>query len=277
MMYPTLLLKLDDESHAGARLGRVLNIARGFADHVIGLSPTRPSPSGSAGVLGLDALTAELGAEERRAERRAHSFNAICESFHLRSYEVIEAPEEESLAVADVARFCDLVLLEQPDPSAANHERQRTLVDRTLLHGPRPTIVIPSTGSFEAIGTTALIAWDGSREAARAAADALPFLRRADAVHVVHFDRFADDGEPSDAAVLEPLRLWLHRHGIAADVAVLTARIDVGDALLSHARDLGADLLVMGAWGHSRLAERLLGGVTRTVIETAAVPVFFSH
>jgi nucleotide-binding universal stress UspA family protein len=277
MTYPTLLLLLDDELHAGLRLERTLRIASAIADHVTGVSPTRPAPGDGAGVLGLDALTAELGAEERRARRRELAFNTMCESLRVRSYDVVEVPEEASRAIIDVARFCDLVLLQQPNTSKPGHAQSRATLDHVLIHGPRPTLVVPHAGRFETIGTRMLLAWDGSREAARAAADALPFLRRASTVHVVNFDRYADNDDLSSPATLEPVCNWLKRHGIAATIDALSARIGVGDALLSHAADLGVDLLVMGAWGHSRLAERLLGGVTRTVLETTTVPVLFSH
>jgi nucleotide-binding universal stress UspA family protein len=277
MLYPTVLLQLDDDPHAGLRLARLLHIAAITSRHVVGMSPTRPAPGDGAGVLGLDVLTRELGAEARRAQARAHLFDSTCEGLRLRSHEVIEAAEEVGLALVDLARFSDLVLLQQPDPTNAGHAGQRAVLDEVLIHGCRPVLVVPHSGTFDRIGAKVLLAWDGSREAARAAADALAFLKRAKSVHVIAFDRFAYEDNAPSATILAPVREWLKRHEIEAVIETQAAAGSIGDSLLSRAFELGCDLLVMGAWGHSRLRERLLGGTTRTVIETMTVPVLFSH
>jgi nucleotide-binding universal stress UspA family protein len=277
MMYPTVLLKLDDEPHAGLRLVRLLRIAAATSGHIIGLSPTRPAPGDGAGVLGLDILTRVLGAEAQRAQTRSHLFGSTCEGLQLRSHEVVEAPEEAGLALVDMARFSDLVMLQQPDATKAGHASERAVLDDVLIHGSRPVLVVPHAGNFDKIGSRVLLAWDGSRQAARAAADALPVLKRAKSVHLITFDRFADDDNAPSEAILAPVRDWLKRHEIAATIETQAAAGSIGESLLARAFELGSDLLVMGAWGHSRLRERLLGGVTRTVIETMTVPVLFSH
>jgi nucleotide-binding universal stress UspA family protein len=278
MLYPTALLALDDaHAHAALRLMRLLRIAGTLSSHVIGISPTRPAPGDGAGVLGLDVLTRELGQEAQRAKQRERLFDTTCEGLHLRSREVIEAPEEVGRALVDVARFSDLVVLQQPDTAQPGHSAQRAVLDDVLIHGCRPVLLIPHVGMLDKVGTRILVAWDGGRECARAVADALPFLKRARSVHVINFDRFLDDGEIPDISRLQPVQAWLKRHEIGAEIESSVAPGSVGDALLSRAFELGSDLIVMGAWGHSRLQERLLGGVTRTVIETTPVPVLFSH
>ena len=277
MLYPTVLLKLDDEAHAGLRLARLLRIAHATSGHVIGLSLRHAVPGDGAGMPGIDALTRELSAESLAAEARAHLFGTTCEATRLRSHEVIEAPEADAAALLDIARFSDLVLLQQPDPANAGHAGQRAVLDEVLVLSCRPVLVIPHSGVYEKIGSKVLFGWDGSREAARAAADALPLLRRARAVHVIAYDRFADADNAPSATLLEPLRDWLKRHEISADIEAQAASRPIGEALLSRAFELGSDLLVMGAWGHSRLRERLLGGATRTVLSAMTLPVLFSH
>jgi len=137
--------------------------------------------------------------------------------------------------------------------------------------------LLPYAGRFDEFGTTALVAWDGSHGAARAVSDALPLLRRARTVHVVVFDPDGGDGGAIDPSPPQGLVQWLARHGVRAGGHVGYSGSDIGNALLSHAADVGADLLVMGCWGRGRLAERLLGGVTRTVMESMTVPVLMSH
>src|SRR5262249_44439174 len=139
------------------------------------------------------------------------------------------------------------------------------------------TLLVPHAGRFEHVGHAPLLAWDGSHGAARAVADALPFLRRARVVHVVQFDRHVGESGAIDQSAVHGVVRWLGRHGVEAQANVRFTGSDVGNALLSHAADVGADLLVMGAWGHARWAERLLGGATRTVMASMTVPVLASH
>ena len=122
-----------------------------------------------------------------------------------------------------------------------------------------------------------LVAWDGSHGAARAATDALPFLRSAQSVHLVRFADMALDDEDVAEASARAAAAWLSRQGVQARAHCSFATLPVGDALLSTAADIGADLLVMGAWGHSRFIERLLGGATRLVADRMTLPVLLSH
>jgi nucleotide-binding universal stress UspA family protein len=119
-----------------------------------------------------------------------------------------------------------------------------------------------------------LVAWDGSRAATRAITDAIPFLRAAELVHVAIVNPTADqhaDQSGTDFAA------YLARHGVKLEVSVHTTKIKVGSALLSMASDLNSDLIVMGGYGHSRLREMIMGGATRTILESMTVPVLMSH
>jgi nucleotide-binding universal stress UspA family protein len=137
-----------------------------------------------------------------------------------------------------------------------------------------PVVIVPSMPAG-AIGRKVVIAWNGSRESARAVQDALPILERADAVHVVCV------AQASPGSNLPPgaeLARYLGCHGIEASLDNINdSTLSVGDTILGHIKDLGADLLVMGAYGHSRLREFVLGGVTKRILAHTPVPVLMSH
>jgi nucleotide-binding universal stress UspA family protein len=138
-------------------------------------------------------------------------------------------------------------------------------------------LLVPYAGRFPAVGRKVLIAWNAGREAARAVVDALPLLARASTVHVVSFNPEkggADHGAVPGADIAQ----FLVRHGIKVVVhRQNNGGVDVGNQILSRAADLEIDLIVMGAYGHARMREMVLGGVTRTLLETMTVPVLMSH
>lgn len=214
-----------------------------------------------------------------------------------------EAQADARAAVATAARFADLAILGQPDP-----EHDSLPLDfpaDVALTGGGPVLALPHAGRFERIGRRVMIAWNGSREAARAVRDALPLLVRADEVTVHSI--LPNSGA---APAADELQSWLERHGVHArfshevlsgeaeavsaslsavggfgfqqrtpltsDRHAAMARPDVGPALLSAVADAGSDLLVMGVYGHSRLRELLFGGVTREVLRSMTVPVLMS-
>jgi nucleotide-binding universal stress UspA family protein len=149
--------------------------------------------------------------------------------------------------------------------------------ERVALAAGRPVLAIPYAGRFEAVGRRVLIGWDASREATRAVADAMPLLAAAETVSVLSIDPREGPSAhgPVPGADISP---HLARHGVNATVErTVSAGVPAGDLLLSRAADLGADLLVVGAYGHSRARELLLGGVTRTLLQSMTLPVLMSH
>jgi nucleotide-binding universal stress UspA family protein len=146
----------------------------------------------------------------------------------------------------------------------------------TLASG-RPILVVPYAGRFETVGRCVLIAWNVSREAARAVADAMPLLAAADVVTVLAVDPPPGPGGDGDLPGAD-IALHLGRHGVEAQIErTVSADVPIGEVLLSRAADLGADLLVMGAYGHSRTRELLLGGATRSILASMTIPVLMSH
>ena len=179
-------------------------------------------------------------------------------------------------AVATNARYADLAILGQHDPDDAA-SGPRYLPEEVMLGCGRPVLIVPYIGPAATFGERVIVAWDASREAARAVNDALPLLRRAKQVGVVSVNPrpwpFAHGEEPG-----ADIGLHLARHGVKVEVQRIEGRdIDTANAILSHVADQSADLLVMGGYGHSRLRELVLGGVTRTILTEMTVPVLMSH
>jgi nucleotide-binding universal stress UspA family protein len=173
------------------------------------------------------------------------------------------------------ARYCDLSVVGQGIDSD-DHERALGMLPAELaLAVGRPVLIVPRYGTFSTLGERVLVAWNGSREATRALNDALPILQRARKVTVLSVN---PDSEPGQRIPAADITLHLVRHGVSAEAASTAAdSISIGDALLSYSADLVADLIVMGAYGHSRLRERVLGGVTRHLLQSMTAPVLMSH
>jgi nucleotide-binding universal stress UspA family protein len=169
---------------------------------------------------------------------------------------------------AEAARLFDLVVVGQKE--AGRSEGGRNLVEAVIFNSGRPALIVPSIHSAPANLTTALVAWDGSAPAARALADAIPLLVHASRVAIVHVGKTAC-GHAS--AVVE----HLGRHRIHGEFRNIPGEGPVGDILLSHAADCGADFLVMGAYGRSRLSEALFGGASRTLLESMTIPILMSR
>lgn len=177
--------------------------------------------------------------------------------------------------VALHARHADLLVMSQTNPGLLPGIGL-SLPAGVILAAGRPVLMVPYAGTFHGRGDSVLIAWNAGREAARAAADAMPFLRAAREVNVVSLSP-ADEGDGDDVAGAD-IGLWLARHDIRVTVHERSGRDpDVGPQLLAMTADLGADMLVMGAYGHSRTHEMVLGGATRTVLGNMTVPTLMSH
>jgi nucleotide-binding universal stress UspA family protein len=173
------------------------------------------------------------------------------------------------------ARYNDLVILPLPYGKGRGIEDE-AVTEAALFEGMSPVLVVPSSGMKTAQPKRIVLAWNQTREALVAARRALPFLKRADMVQIVVVDPPAHGPERSDPG--GHLCQLLVRHGVKAEVSVLARTLPhVSDVLARQVRDLDADLLVMGAYGHSRFREAILGGTTRDMLANAEVPVFLAH
>jgi nucleotide-binding universal stress UspA family protein len=220
------------------------------------------------------AMAAVIEIEQERALARANAALAVFEtearnagiSYGLQR--LIGAPAETAATVSALARLYDLTIVLQPEPGRDTFDN--TIPQEILFQSGGPVLLIPYThkGPFEPkhIG----IAWDGSRLAARALRDAAPFLARAHAITIITVNAAEI---PADILVAH-----LARRGLAARTESTSAdRADIQPTILSIAADTGLDLIVMGGYGHSRLQERILGGVTRGMLQSMTVPTLMSH
>jgi len=176
----------------------------------------------------------------------------------------------------DNAHYADLLIVGQIDPEDLSPGLLAgARPEQLALSSGRPVLAVPYVGAAT-VGRRVLIAWKPGREATRAVHDALPFLRRAETVTVLVVDPDEDRGHGEEPGA--DIARHLARHGVKVEVErTVSAEIAVADVILSRAADLGSDLIVMGAYGHSRLRELVLGGVTREILEHMTVPVLLSH
>ena len=271
MSCQTIVVHVDQSRHAEARIRHAARLAARDGAHLVGSAFSGISRHVEAGV---EIIAAQAAERQRGGEEALSCFDTIARSEGVASYERRFAHDEPAGGLILQAPYADLVVLSQTDPDdpAAAH-LAGPLPEQVLVGCARPVLLIPSAAHDAAIGSKVVVAWDGSLEAARAVYCALPLLRQAQAVALVLF-------APAGAAGRDPgadLALYLARHGVPCAVHADPLPIDAGEALLSRAADLAADLMVMGAYGHSRLRETLLGGVTDTVLARMTMPVFLAH
>jgi nucleotide-binding universal stress UspA family protein len=150
------------------------------------------------------------------------------------------------------------------------------VAERLALGSGRPVLVVPYVGRYPEIGRNVVIAWKAGRESARAVFDALPILEQAEQVQILEIE---EGGRRRNVLAADTsIAATLARHGIKPAVRTSVAGdISIGDEILSRIADMGADLLVMGAYGHSRMRELVFGGVTRHIAGHMTVPTLFSH
>jgi len=188
-------------------------------------------------------------------------------------WRLVEGPPPVTVALH--ARYANLTIVGQPNREAPQ-DADAVLVTSVMTSG-RPVLAVPFAGDFPTVGERVLVAWNASREAARALNDALPLLLNAKQVTVLAINPQRGVGRHGDVPAAD-IALHLARHGLKAEAAHTVARdIADGEALLSYAADIGADLIVAGAYGHSRARELVFGGVTRTLITEMTAPVLFAH
>ncbi|MGH6900708.1 MAG: universal stress protein [Geminicoccaceae bacterium] len=279
MALKNLLVHVDDNKACAARVRAAIDLAIAHEAHLAGVYViSDPSPATFVGGYlppeTLDMLQRQL---RERADAALARFTEVAKrnqiSFETRTDGVLSTAMAEALATH--ARYADVVILGQADPADA--EAPRSLPEEVTLASGRPSLVIPYIGPAATLGQRVTVAWDASREAARVVNDALPLLERAQAVGVVTVNPsetpFGHGEQPG-----ADIALHLARHGIKVDVQRIESRdVDVANIILSHIADQSSDLLVMGAYGHSRLRELVLGGVTRTILRDMTVPVLMAH
>lgn len=280
MTYRSLLVLLDDDPRCMQRSQLAVQLARRFESHLVGLAPTGLIEVPAVPGLGadFDALTRLAWQQLReRAQRAASAFREGCSAAGLPSFETVVDEQDAAASLVRHAHCSDLAIVSQADPFDRRQRARQVLVEQAVLYSARPTLVLPYAGPLETVGRRVLIAWDDSREATRALTDALPMLRHAEQVQVVWWNEGGMDDTDELQRRLDALRQWLVWQGVVAEVRIEGTQVAIHDAMLSRAADLGSDLIVMGAYGHARWAESMLGGATRGLLQSMTVPVLMSH
>lgn len=268
-----ILVVVDDVQGTGSRASAAFHVADRFGAVVnglyVGLVPTIPS---YVEVQLPEALKKQRDADVGAAAAAARAIFEQCASGFACAanwHEAVGRFPDVLGRVVGYARFADLTVIgygpDQPiGPGFA---------EEIVLSSGAPVLLLPETARLDCIGKRILVGWNGSREATRALRDSIPFLQFADEVTLLTVRLGEADADETDDILVH-----LAHHGIEANLrqAHVSAQ-DVGDVILSRASETGADLIVMGAYGHARMRELALGGATRRILHKSTLPVLMSH
>ncbi|MEY8802526.1 universal stress protein [Leisingera sp. XS_AS12] len=279
MAYKSVLTVLSAAESASAPLAQTAALADAFGGHAEALCLGVDRTQTGYYYAGANALV--LQESLARASEEAKALEALA----ITTLEAAAVPFSTDTGVAQMAdlgrhvarraRFSDLVVLGQPYGEGKRAEAE-PIVEAALFEGRAPVLVVPDAQASLRRPGTVVVAWNESLEAMTAVRHALPFLRQADLVRLAVIDPPQHSSERSDPGGL--LAQMLARHGVTCEIDVLSKTLPrVSDVLNRHAADTAADLIVMGAYGHSRFREAILGGATRNMLEQARVPVLMAH
>ena len=278
-MYKTILVHVDETARSAQRIHLAARMARQYEAHLVGAAMTGLSaymfPVNSMDP-GEPAIVFPLEELRGQANLALDLFDKVAKGEGVHAFERRLVDDEAAVGICLQARYSDLVVISQTAPDEFLPRLRSDFPEYVLLNSARPVLALPYAGVQGDIGSNVTVAWNGSAEAVRAITSALPLLKRAQQVHLVVFNAALD----ADVHGQEPgadMGLYLARHGIKVEVTATDAGLDDGDALLSFAADSGADLIVMGAYGHSRFHEAILGGMTRTALASSPVALWMCH
>jgi nucleotide-binding universal stress UspA family protein len=279
-MIKDILVHLEGTDQDEVRLRYADNLAVGFEAYLIGFYANlipQIMLAGDGGMLGVDmAMEVEDEAREhgRQALARIEKLMDHLSSRHLLKHHDIHT-EIAGQSLASEARLADLFIATRP----YGHDREgmtASLIESVLFDSGRPCLFVPPNGRPHSSYETIILAWKDSRQASRAVASAMPFLHRARNIIVT----IVDDGKAESARYAERgagIMEHLRRHELPVELKIVARKERVSHTLLSQAASTGAELLVMGGYGHSRLREWVLGGTTRAVLSEAEIPVLVGH
>ena len=278
MAYRDILVVTDDTPQCEERTNVALRLAGRHGAHAIGLMVGEQVYTPRYATANIPA---EFFAEQREAEAEAkrrvrERFERLAAAAGVpHEWHAMEGDPVKSVALS--SRHADLAVIGQDDPDRGGYGTATDLAEHVVLSSGRPVLVVPYVGTYPNVGERVLVAWDASREAARAVADALPLLVAAQ--HVVTLSANPDSGAADHERIPgADIARHLARHGVRVEAQRVSAKdVAIADLLLNRITDEGIDLLVMGAYGHTRVREIWLGGVTRRLMQSMTVPVLISH
>ncbi|WP_186420838.1 universal stress protein [Bosea sp. CS1GBMeth4] len=275
--YRDIAVHLDGSPEDEARLAQAEALAARFPARITGIfTNLLPDPALFAGDFGMtaigqltDAMIEEGNAVEARLRQRLARLGAVHELRRLDAF-----PGFMEQAVATEARWNDLFVATCPrdgDPA-----RWRAMIEGVMFEGGRGLYLLPPAAELRSAIRTVLVGWVDARQSARAVAEAMPLILQASQIHVVTVREEAH-GRMGGAEILADITAHLARYGVKATANVLNTDTTAADALLAEADKVSADLIVAGAYGHSRFREWVLGGATEDLLMAAPVPLLLAH
>jgi len=281
MRYRTILLHLNDEKRVPHLIKTASTLSRTGETHIIGLyaMPSAVPPPDLVGPFSVTWHEEQLASYREQEHRIKLVFDAkLGEASNItREWRTDDSSFDANVADAVInhARTADLVIVSQAPQNAWIDD----VPERVALESGRPVLVVPQEGDFGQIGKDVTIAWKEAKEATRAVFDALPILKDAQRVRILTVTENGNvppDG--SNRTSSDELASSLLRHGIHAETETISqGDLSVANRILVHTRRTYQDLIVMGVYGHSRLREFILGGVSREVLQNTKVPVLLAH
>ncbi|WP_299985301.1 universal stress protein [uncultured Ruegeria sp.] len=279
MAYKSLLTVMTETKHSQTALAQMVALAEGQGAHAEALCLGVDRSQTGYYYAGANALI--LQETLSRANAEADEILAYAQDY-LGKSGIRWSAENGVAQIADLgrhvarrARFSDLVILPRPYGKDRNAESE-PIVEAAMFEGHAPVLLVPDDVEPISSPKTVMVGWNESIEAMRAIRRALPFLKQAELARIVVIDPPRHGPDRSDPGGL--LSQMLARHGVKCEIDVLSKTMTrVSDILNRHAADTEADMIVMGAYGHSRFREAILGGATRNMLEQSEVPVFLAH
>ena len=275
-MIKDVIVKLEQQARDPAQ-DFSISVAKTLGAHLVGVALAFvPEVLSRFPQLPRDMLAEIVTHSENAAQAAIDRFDAAARQSEVsREQRMLKATEAEAPSVlATFARRFDLSVLMQSEPNVVNND---DMIETSLLESGRPLVVVPYIQREGLQLNRVICCWDGSRAATRAINDALPLLVRAGTIDLLIVLNEKTGSEEHEIRGIE-LEKHLARHDVKVEIETTRAAdIDVTDAILSYAADRSGTLIVMGGYGHSRLREIILGGVTRDMLKSMTVPIFMSH
>jgi nucleotide-binding universal stress UspA family protein len=278
-MYKTILVHVDETAASSVRTELGIGLARLHGAHLVGAAPTGLASYllPQAGMdVGAPAIAFPIEQLHAEADRALDRFEAQLSSAADVPFERRRIDDEAGVGISLHGRYSDLIVISQSAFDKFTPRLRSDFPDYVVLNSARPVLVLPAAGDRADIGKRVTVAWNGSSNAVHAITSAIPMLQRAQSVNLVVFDALVDSEHHGQLPGAD-IALYLARHGVAVDVTTAHASGEPGDALLSFAADHGSDLIVMGAYGHSRFSEIVLGGASRTALLSSPIALWMAH
>jgi nucleotide-binding universal stress UspA family protein len=276
-MIKDIVVNLTVDEKPSPACDYAVSVAAAFDAHLAGVAFLYDPivPVSGAGYIPADVIEAQERDNEKATRAALDRFNAACSRAGVRAEPLTLSASFGGVGeqFSRIARRFDLSIVGQAEPESSAVEE--IIAESALFESGRPVIIVPYIQKAPLKLDNVMVCWDGSRAAARAIADSMPLLAKAGRVEVVIVTNERGKRDEIEGADMGE---HLARHGLNVDVnRTALGDIDVADVLLSHAADAGSDFIVMGGYGHSRLREFVLGGVTRSIFRSMTAPVLMSH